>query len=103
MSDDVEGDLVARRVIRYRKAVYASSLHIGAATDGVLDPAVHNWIGWGDGLPYPSWTRDTPFPDLPVRHRLFSNILQLEAARDGLGLSLLPCLDRKSTRLNSSH
>ncbi|HEY9569346.1 MAG TPA: LysR family transcriptional regulator [Thalassobaculum sp.] len=91
MSDDVEGDLVARRVIRYRKAVYASSLHIGAATDGVLDPAVHNWIGWGDGLPYPSWTRDTPFPDLPVRHRLFSNILQLEAARDGLGLSLLPC------------
>src|SRR3546814_2701796 len=49
MSDDVEGDLVARRVIRYRKAVYASSLHIGAATDGVLDPAVHNWIGWGDG------------------------------------------------------
>src|SRR3546814_7743257 len=62
MSDDVEGDLLALRVIRYRKAVYASSLLIGAATDGVLDPAVHNWIGWGDGLPYPSWTSDPPFP-----------------------------------------
>src|SRR3546814_11807082 len=81
MSDDVEGDLVARRVIRYRKAVYASSLHIGAATDGVLDPAVHNWIGWGDGLTYPSWPRETPVPDLPVRTRLFSNNLQIEAAR----------------------
>ena len=26
-----------------------------------------------------------------MRHRLFSNILQLEAAREGLGLALLPC------------
>src|SRR3546814_12254424 len=101
MSDDVEGDLVARRVIRYRKAVYASSLHIGAATDGVLDPAVHNWIGWGDGLPYPSRNRDTPFPDLPVPTRPCSNLLLPHAATVALELRLLPqyvrSVDRRST------
>lgn len=92
MADEVTEDVVALRVIRYRKAVYASPAHLGAAADGgALDPALHTWIGWGEDLPYPAWTRDTPFPELPVRHRLFSNILQLEAAREGLGLALLPC------------
>jgi len=32
-----------------------------------------------------------PIADLPVRHRLFSNLLQVEAAKLGLGLALLPC------------
>lgn len=91
MADAVAEDVVALRVIRYRKAVYASPAHLGAAAGGMLDPVRHNWIGWGEDLPHPTWTRDTPFPDLPVRHRLFSNILQLEAAKEGLGLALLPC------------
>lgn len=92
MADEIAEDVVALRVARYRKAIYASPTHLGAAAGGgPLDPGQHNWIGWGEDLPYPSWTRDTPFPDLPVRHRLFSNILQLEAAREGLGLALLPC------------
>lgn len=92
MADEVTEDVVGLRVIRYRKAIYAAPGYLAAAGDGrVPDPAVHCWIGWGDGLPSPSWTRDTPFPELPVRHRLFSNLLQLEAAREGLGLALLPC------------
>ena len=92
MADEVTEDVVGLRVIRYRKAVYASPGYLATAGDGrAFDPAVHSWIGWGEDQPYPSWTRDTPFPDLPVRHRLFSNILQLEAAREGLGLTLLPC------------
>jgi len=92
MADDVAEDVVALRVLRYRKAIYAAPGHLGDAADtGALDPERHNWIGWGEDQPYPSWIRDTPFPELPVRHRLFSNILQLEAAREGLGLALLPC------------
>lgn len=92
MADEVAEDVVALRVLRYRKAIYAAPSHLGDAADtGALDPERHNWIGWGENLPYPSWTRDTPFPELPVRHRLFSNLLQLEAAREGLGLALLPC------------
>ncbi|EDP61671.1 transcriptional regulator, LysR family protein [alpha proteobacterium BAL199] len=92
MADEVTEDLVGLRVIRYRKAIYASPAYVATADGGKnLDPDVHSWIGWGAGLPYPSWPRDTPFPNLPVRHRLFSNILQLQAATEGLGLALLPC------------
>ena len=92
MAEDVTEDLVGRRVIGYRKAIYASPDYLATAGEGRrFDPSMHGWIGWGDGLPSPSWTRDTPFPDLPVRHRLFSNLLQAEAAKAGLGLSLLPC------------
>jgi len=90
MADEVTDDLVGRRVIRYRKGIYAAPAYLETARDG-LDPGRHAWIGWGEGLPSPSWTRDTPFPDLPVRHRLFSNLLQLEACKEGLGLALLPC------------
>lgn len=92
MADEVEEDLVGLRVIRYRKAIYASPAYIADAGDGTrFEPERHCWIGWRDGQPRPDWTRDTPFPDLPVRHRLFSNLLQLEAAKEGLGLALLPC------------
>ncbi len=92
MADEVTEDVVGLRVVRYRKAVYASPDYLTTAGGGrAFDPGVHCWIGWGEDRPYPSWTRDTPFPELPVRHRLFSNILQLEAAREGLGLTLLPC------------
>lgn len=92
MADEVTEDVVGLRVIRYRKAVYAAPAYLATAAGGhAFDPAAHCWIGWGEDRPYPSWTRDTPFPELPVRHRLFSNILQLEACREGLGLALLPC------------
>lgn len=92
MADTVAEDLVGLRVIDYRKAVYAAPAYLDTADGGRrFDPAVHSWIGWGEGLPSASWTRDTPFPDLPVRHRLFSNLLQVEAAKEGLGLTLLPC------------
>lgn len=92
MADEVTDDVVGLRVIRYRKAIYAAPAYLTTAEDGCrFDPDTHCWIGWGEGQPHPGWTRDTPFPDLPVRHRLFSNILQLEAAREGLGLALLPC------------
>ena len=92
MADEVAGDLVGRRLVRYHKAIYLSRSYL-ATVDPQKgpEPHKHSWIGWGEDLPYPSWTGDTPFPTLPVRHRLFSNALQVEAAKAGLGLALLPC------------
>lgn len=92
MADEVTEDLVGRRLIDYRKAIYAAPAYLETASMGArFDPAKHTWIGWGEGHPYPGWTQDMPITDLPVRHRLFSNLLQVEAAKQGLGLSLLPC------------
>lgn len=92
MADEVTEDVVGRRVIDYRKAIYATPAYLETAAMGAqFDPARHSWIGWGEGLPHPGWPQDMPIANLPVRHRLFSNLLQVEAAKLGLGLALLPC------------
>ncbi len=84
MTDRVLEDVVGRRVIDYAKAIYcAPSLLTSGQSAG--------WIGWREGYPYPNWRQDTPFPDMPIRHRLFSNELHIEAVRAGKGYSLLPC------------
>ncbi len=89
MAPDVNDDLVGRRIIQYSKGVYASKEFLRSFA--TMDPEKHSWIGWGEDKPYHNWVKDTPFPTLPIRHKIFSNALQIEAAKGGLGLSLLPC------------
>ncbi len=89
MADQVVDDLVGMRVCQYAKGVYASKKYL-EDFDSVT-PEKHAWIGWADDKPYPDWVKDTPFPDLPVRHKVFSNALQIEMAKNGVGFSLLPC------------
>lgn len=89
MADNVTDDLVGLRVIQYSKAVYASKNYLKNFKSA--DPEQHTWIGWADDKPYSNWVKDTPFPVLPVRHKVFSNTLQVELAKEGLGFSLLPC------------
>ena len=52
----------------------------------------HQWVGWSGDPRDREWTSKTPFPDLPIRGRFPSQRLQLEAARAGMGLALLPCI-----------
>lgn len=89
MADFVADDLVGMRVIQYSKAVYASKEYL--LNFKSADPKRHVWIGWADDKPYSNWVKDTPFPDLPIRHKVFSNALQVEFAKEGLGFCLLPC------------
>lgn len=91
MDDYVSDDVVARKVIDYAKAVYAAPGLAAEIREAGVDPARHFWIGWGKDMPYRGFPAGTPFPELPVRHALFSNALQRESAKQGLGLALLPC------------
>jgi DNA-binding transcriptional LysR family regulator len=92
MAYEVTEDVVGRRLLRYAKAIYAAPDLLSG-----FDPAAQDedhgvaWIGWGGEGTSSSWTRDTPFPKLPVRHRLPTHALQLDAAKAGLGLTMLPC------------
>jgi len=92
MAQEVTDDVVGRRLARYATCIYASP-DVAAS----LDPANRDardappWIGWGAAAANPSWTRDTPFPSLAVRHRMSTHALQIETAKAGLGLTLLPC------------
>jgi DNA-binding transcriptional LysR family regulator len=92
MAHEVTDNVVGRRLMRYATCVYAAPKVARAlgrpASDASRGVA---WIGWGGEGPKPSWTRDTPFPALPARHRMATHALQLEAAKAGLGLTLLPC------------
>jgi len=91
MDSGIADDVVARKVIDYAKAVYAAPAVAAEVGRNGVDPARHFWIGWGTDFPYRGFPAGTPFPDLPVRHAIFSNALQMGTAKAGLGLTLLPC------------
>lgn len=84
LASEVTEDVSGRKIIDYSKAIYCSPAFISEEKQPV-------WIGWGALKPYPNWQEDTPFPDIPVKHGFFSNQLQLEAAKEGMGYALLPC------------
>ncbi|RVU34827.1 LysR family transcriptional regulator [Hwanghaeella grinnelliae] len=87
----ISDDVVARKVIDYAKAVYAAPELAEEIGRNGIDPARHFWIGWGKDMPHRGFPAGTPFPDIPCRHALFSNTLQMQTAKVGLGLTLLPC------------
>lgn len=89
MADEVSENVVGRRVIQYAKAVYASDDYLKNFDPKKYDK--YSWIGWGDDKPYQNWVLDTPFPNVPIKHKIFSNAMQIELARNGMGLALLPC------------
>tara|TARA_R110002167_G_scaffold33186_1_gene106716 strand:+ start:1485 stop:2366 length:882 start_codon:yes stop_codon:yes gene_type:complete len=85
MAHEVDEDVVGRRLLQYNKAVYAAPGYVEAAGTGPI------WLGWSEADRDQAWTRDTPFPAAPIRHRLFGHTAQIEAAKAGLGLTMLPC------------
>jgi DNA-binding transcriptional LysR family regulator len=92
MAHEVTDDVVGRRLCRYAKCIYAAPDVAAPLDPKTADkPDAVPWIGWGRTAPDPSWVRDTPFPSLPVRHRMPTHALQIETAKAGLGLAMLPC------------
>ena len=99
MAHAVTDDVLGRRLVQYAKTLYAAP-EVAQALDpisGALD-AGRSWIGWHGGDGDQNWVRATAYPNLPVRHNLPSHALQIEAARAGMGLAMLPCFlgDRES-------
>lgn len=92
MTNNPPEHLVGRRLLQHASASYASTAYL-AQHDVTADSSRPNlnWIGWEDMIPYPRWVKDSPFPDIPVRHRLNNGILQLEAIKAGMGIGMLPC------------
>ena len=99
MAHEVTDDVLGRRLVQYVKTLYAAP-EVAKALDpisGAID-AGRSWIGWHGGDGDQSWVRGTAYPSLPVRHNLPSHALQIEAAKAGMGLAMLPCFlgDRES-------
>lgn len=82
--------LVGIRLPQFRSGVYASHTYL-AKHDLESAPELANWIGWRDGVEFPSWTQETPLKHIPARWGLADPALQVCAARAGLGVAMLPC------------
>ena len=100
--------LVGHRLVTYAKAVYASNEYL-REHDLTSNSSNARWIGWGDLdlrgtnpkiLRFPDWVKQSDYAHIPVYNSLNSVLLQTEAAKQGMGLAMLPCfLGDKETSL----
>lgn len=82
--------LVGRRLVVSRSSAYAERSYL-ATHDISAEQTEARWLGWDDRIRSPKWVRDSDQPHLPARGRLYDTQLQLQAAKQGLGLAMLPC------------
>ena len=83
-------NLLGRRLGCVAQSVYATPGYL-KRHDLLAEPPTACWIGWADHAPFPQWVRESPFPNIPARGRLYNAAIQLEATKQGMGLGMLPC------------
>lgn len=83
-------NLVGRRLPDFVDRAYAAPSYIadhwfeGDQTDAT-------WIGRGVNDPGNTWIKEGPFPEAKVRHQIPDMLDQAQAAKEGLGMVVLPC------------
>jgi DNA-binding transcriptional LysR family regulator len=83
-------NLVGRRLPDFVDMAYAAPGYIAEHSfeGGVTDAT---WIGRGLFDPSNTWIKEGPFPDAEVRHQIPDMLDQAQAAKEGLGMVVLPC------------
>lgn len=82
--------LIGRKVAQFAKAGYATPAYL-AAHDLSAEPPTARWIGWNDYVSHPEWVQRGPLPDIPICGRIASDMSQLAAAKQNVGMAWLPC------------
>lgn len=87
LAEAIDDDVVARRLGPIALGTYASrdylEAHLPKAGEG---GAGLHWIGWGAVDPDPAWRATSDFPQATMRHATADHPMQLELARQGLGM-----------------
>ncbi len=79
--------LVGKRLYAYTETAYATPEYLSRS------PKTHRWLGWGQSTQgAPEWVQSSEFPNCPVWGVFPTIPAQQAAAREGLGLAILPCL-----------
>lgn len=83
-------NLVGRRLPDFVEMAYASPAYIAEHSfeDGQTDAV---WIGRGLSDPGNIWVKNGPFPDAPIKHQFPDMLDQAQAAKEGLGMVVMPC------------
>jgi len=89
---DVDDDVVGRRLIQYKRAVYGSHQYFQDRPDLTAgDGREASWIGWSDDGATPAWVKESDFPKAQVKHIMPEAVLHIEAAANHMGITYLPC------------
>ena len=92
MDNNPPDTLVGKRMFAYNNSIYAHPDYL-AAHDFVNEPEKARWIGWtAEESRHPEWALETEYPRVPVWGSFASVGVQLELARQSMGLVLVPCL-----------
>ncbi|VAW02735.1 Transcriptional regulator, LysR family [hydrothermal vent metagenome] len=84
--------LVGKRLFAYTNSIYAHPDYL-AEHDLENSPEEARWLGWkARESRFPDWTQDTEFPKVPVWGHFGSVSLQIEMARNKMGLILVPSM-----------
>jgi DNA-binding transcriptional LysR family regulator len=81
--------LIGRRLGTVSNAAYATQAYLDHHE--LTDPASACWIGFGSPEPFPKWVKQSDYPHIPAKGVFDSMLLQLEAARCGMGIANVPC------------
>lgn len=84
------GHLVGRKLVSAAACYYASEEYLSQHDLSRSDTGAR-WVGWDDDTRFPEWVTSSPFPHIPARNKFNHGGLQIEAARAGMGLVVLPC------------
>jgi len=85
-------DLVGKRLFPYYETAYASPDYL-ANHDPIAAPENARWLGWRlEVSPFPDWVTASEFPQTPAWGCFSDVMVQCAAARQGLGIAMLPCL-----------
>lgn len=90
-SDTPEEHLIGRRLPAFRDAIYAHPDYIKQNWKGSA-PVSPQWVSWADQKIFKTRIKRTPFGDASINWAMPSIPLQAEAARQGLGMTFLPCI-----------
>ncbi len=80
---------IGRRLATVANAAYATQDYLDR--HDLADPTSVSWIGFGSPSPFPKWVKQSDYPHVPTRGVFDSMLLQLQAARCGMGMANLPC------------
>ena len=83
-------NLVGRKLATVTGCYYASKNYLSTHNPWDVDTQAR-WIGWEDAERYPWWVKSSPFPHIPVYGSFNNVLLQLEAAKQGMGITIFPC------------
>lgn len=90
MVDNPPKSLAGSKVGQLFSTAYASKTYL-KNHDPLNSPEKCHWLGWGDAADHLKWAEKKKHPRIPVRGNMYSDVLQVAAAKTELGITSLHC------------